>query len=46
MFDTRTDWELLKDYVAEEHGGDHHDDDCDICGAIKRLDEVLSKPQS
>ena len=42
MFDNRTDWELLKDYLADEHGEGHHDDDCDICGAIKRLDETFS----
>lgn len=43
VFDNRTDWELLKEHIAEDHGSDHHSDDCDICGAIRRLDSMFSE---
>lgn len=31
----------LADALADEHGGDHHDDGCSICVAISNLEKAL-----
>ena len=31
----------LTDALADEHGGDHHDGECEVCVAIVKLREAL-----
>lgn len=41
-------WRQLRPFLlergdGEEHGDDHHDENCDVCQAIKTIDGVLGK---